>query len=384
MNANRQGLRAPRRQGLPASKFCRLARLHPTYNEPMVEPTQDRSSAQAQAQAQGRTQASGRLRTGLLIGGSLITALIIAYAAGPRVRPPALTSGLRGGLPAPEVPASLSELDGWLARSEAGVPALRPELAKGIAWATPLRERTPLSLVYLHGFSASRRESSPLCEDLGRKLGANVFFARLHGHAQDGDALGQVRAEDWYTDALEALAIGERIGEKVVLIGSSTGGTLATWLAARTPGVHALILLSPNFGLKAAGTGLLLRPWGLQLARRVIGTHRTWRPTTMLEGRYWTNSYRVEAVLQMMTTVDVLDHVDLSAVTTPTQIFYTETDALLDVGRIRTRFAELGSPQKQLIAVPGANHVLVGSVLGGAHTAAVAKQILDFLKSLQK
>lgn len=352
----------------------------------MVERNQDQPGAQAGAQASASAHArtGGRLRTGLLLGGGLLTALFLGYAVGPRVRPPALTSGLRGGLPEPVVPASLDELDGWLAQSEAKVPALRPELAKGIVWASERRERTPLSLVYLHGFSASRRESSPLCEELGRKLGANVFFARLHGHAQDSEAMGQAQAIDWYNDALEALAIGARIGEKVVLIGTSTGGTLATWLAARTPGVHAVILLSPNFGLKGTGSSLLLRPWGLQLARRVIGTHRTWQPANELEARYWTSSYRVEVVLQLAATVEVLSSVDLTAVTTPTQIFYTESDELLDVERIRTRFAELGSAQKQLIAIPGGHHILVGDVLAPANTEPVAKQILEFLGTLKK
>lgn len=330
-------------------------------------------------------KAPRRGRTALLLGGGLIAALLFAYVAGPRVHPPALTDGPRGGLPAPEVPASLDELDAWLAAREATVPNLRSELAKGIAWANPkAHARTPISLVYLHGFSASRRESSPLCEDLGQALGANVFFTRLHGHAQDSEAMGQGQSTEWFADALEALAIGERIGEKVVLIGASTGGTLATWLAARTPFVHALILLSPNFGIKAAGSSLLLGPWGLQLARRVIGTHRTWQPATPLEARYWINSYRVEVVLQMMATVDVLDHVDLHRMTTPTQVFYSETDELLDVGRIRSRFAELGSSQKQLNAVPGGHHVLVGEVLAPANTVPIERQILDFLSKLGK
>ena len=48
-----------------------------------------------------------------------------------------------------------------------------------------------------------------------------------------------------------------RLGDKVVIMGVSTGGTLAAWLAAQ-PGaddVLALVLLSPNFGPSAGGSG---------------------------------------------------------------------------------------------------------------------------------
>ena len=44
--------------------------------------------------------------------------------------------------------------------------------------------------------------------DLAGGLGANVYYTRLAGHAQDGEALADVSADDWLADAAEAVAVG--------------------------------------------------------------------------------------------------------------------------------------------------------------------------------
>lgn len=131
-------------------------------------------------------------------------------------------------------PALSADLDAYLEQQEAEVADLRPGDAKGIAWREPETPRvTPLALVYLHGFSADRHEVEPLVSELGRDLGANVYFTRLAGHGRAEVAMGEATVEAWLDDAAEAVAIGGRIGERVVLMGTSTGGTLALWAAAR-------------------------------------------------------------------------------------------------------------------------------------------------------
>ena len=131
-------------------------------------------------------------------------------------------------------PSLEADLDAYLSGSEAGVSDLRPGDGKVIEWIDPSSPSvSPLSLVYLHGFSADRHEVDPLVGDLARELGANVFFTRLRGHGRDGAAMGEVSVEDWLDDVAEAVRIGSYIGERVVLVGTSTGGTLALWAAAR-------------------------------------------------------------------------------------------------------------------------------------------------------
>ena len=66
---------------------------------------------------------------------------------------------------------------GWIAEGEARHDDLVPGTEKTVVWAdSTSRSSTPLSLVYLHGFSATRQEVYPLAEELARSLGANLFL----------------------------------------------------------------------------------------------------------------------------------------------------------------------------------------------------------------
>src|SRR3990167_6477878 len=130
-----------------------------------------------------------------------------------------------------------SELETYIAKREAAIPGLRPRVEKTIVWADPhRRRRTPYALVYIHGFSASRQETAPLADTVAAELGANLFYTRLAGHGVDDvDAFASVTADDWKNDAREALAIGALLGEKVILVGNSTGATLALLAALERP-----------------------------------------------------------------------------------------------------------------------------------------------------
>ena len=61
-----------------------------------------------------------------------------------------------------------------------------------------------------------------------------------------------VRWEEWLADAEADLALAQDFGDKVVLMGHSTGALLLTWLAIRNPvKVAGLILFSPAFGVNS-------------------------------------------------------------------------------------------------------------------------------------
>ena len=64
-------------------------------------------------------------------------------------------------------------------------------------------------------------------------------------------AEGSVNA--WINDYAEAIAIGRAIGDKVVVIGTSTGASLATWAASQPDlrdDVATIIAISPNMGCR--------------------------------------------------------------------------------------------------------------------------------------
>lgn len=145
----------------------------------------------------------------------------------------------------------------YVAKAEAAIPGIRDGLEKEIVWANPIvHARTPLSIVYIHGFSASKGEVRPLSNEVADQLDANLFYTRLTGHGQDGAAMTQGSVNAWINDCEEALAIGRAIGDKVIVISTSTGSSLATWAATQpgaSDGVAAIAFISPNFGVQASG-----------------------------------------------------------------------------------------------------------------------------------
>ena len=79
---------------------------------------------------------------------------------------------------------------------EAVIPRIRDGLEKEIVWANPMvHAKTPLSIVYIHGFSASKGEVRPRRTKVADQLDANLFYTRppVTGRTARDDA-GSVNA----------------------------------------------------------------------------------------------------------------------------------------------------------------------------------------------
>jgi pimeloyl-ACP methyl ester carboxylesterase len=315
-------------------------------------------------------------RTALLAGLGAAFALLLLL--GPR---PVVDEHLR--------PVDLpADLEAYLAASEAHYPDLIPGAEKTIIWAGPDTSRRLLSVVYLHGFSATRQETRPLADTVATRLGAHLFYTRLTGHGRSDDAMAEASINDWLNDAAEALAIGRRLGERVVLIGTSTGATLAAWLAAQ-PGADALlalVLVSPNFGPKDPASRLLLWPWGTQLAQAVVGEYYVWQPANADHARFWKTHYPSRALVPMMGLVDLVHGLDLGRIQIPTLFVYSPNDQVVDPERIASTIPRFGSRENAVFVIDNAgdpsDHVLAGAILSPEQTLPVADRVLTFLKPL--
>jgi pimeloyl-ACP methyl ester carboxylesterase len=305
---------------------------------------------------------------------------LIAFGLGPR--PDVDDSVLNVELP--------DDLDRFVATAEARFSDLTPGADKTIVWAdSAARTRTPLAVVYLHGFSATRQEVSPLSEDLARSLEANVFLTRLTGHGRGSDPMAEASMNDWLNDTAEAIAIGHRLGERVILVGTSTGATLAAWAAARpdlNQELAALVLISPNFRPADPSAAILTWPWGGQLAQLVIGPYREWHPTKELQRRFWTTRYPTKALLPMAALVRFVADMDLRTVRAPTLILYSSQDQVVSVTEIVRTAKTIGRDGARVIDVgtvgDPANHVLAGDILSPGDTDRLQSLIEEFLVSV--
>jgi alpha-beta hydrolase superfamily lysophospholipase len=279
----------------------------------------------------------------------------------------------------------VADLDESLRESEARHSRVRRDLAKGILWNDPAaRSKTPLALAYLHGFSASRKDISPVVEMLAHKLGANAYFARLAAHGRTtADEFATVTPQDWLDDAREALAIGRRIGDRVILIGISTGALLATMAALEDQSsIAALVLLSPNFAIQDWRAKYISGPMGPWIAQLLIGEDYSFRPVTSGHADFWTSRYPSEGIVALMNLVNSARSLELGALRVPTLIIYTSKDTVVDLKAIRDRFAEIKAENKLLVDLPGATrHELTGDALAPATVRPVIEQIIRFLST---
>jgi alpha-beta hydrolase superfamily lysophospholipase len=318
----------------------------------------------------------------------IAAALMIAvwlWPAEPPLRPPAFDAAV---LP--------DDLDRWLAEREATVAGITPGTEKRIAWAGTPGTRTPLAIVYLHGFSATSEEIRPVPDRVARLLGANLYYARLAGHGRDGAALAGASADDWLIDLAEALAVAGRIGERTVVIGTSTGATLAVAglgdpaIAAALPGaerVAALALVSPNFRVRSAAARLLDLPLAEYWAPVVAGRERAFAPANEMQARYWTTRYPTAAVLPMARMVRAAAAVDPAGMRQPVLFVLSQDDQVVDPAATRALGARWGGPVSwmEVATGPGVDadaHVLAGDILSPAMTAPVADRIATFLAAL--
>lgn len=283
------------------------------------------------------------------------------------------------------IPA-LADLDAWLATREAAAPRLRPDCEARVLWAEPGRP-TPWSVVYVHGFSASRREASPWPERVAAALGANLFSARLTGHGQDGAAMDRATLADWRRDTAEALAIGRALGRRLLVLSCSTGSTLVTGALAGGDQADASAMLSPHFGLADRGVQLALdAPFSARWAPWVVRGSQS-PPAASAASGIWTSGYTARAYPPMAQAVRAVRRADLGAIAAPGLFLYSPDDRVVAAPLTEQVMSRWGGRTTgvRLRAGPGddpASHVLAGDALSPGLTDRVVAATLDWARAL--
>lgn len=247
----------------------------------------------------------------------------------------------------------LGELERLIAEREAATANLKPNNEARIVWLDSIRQ-TEYALVYIHGFSASEREGAPIHENFAKRYGCNLLLARLPDHGIAGqESFANIEPKEWVEGAKEAVAMGKALGKKVILMSTSTGGTLSLYLAAADPDIHSLILYSPNIDIFDQSSHLLNGPWGEHITRQIIGSdYREWEAsdTTKL---FWTTRYRLRGLHALR---ELMDQSMLPAtfeqVAQPVFVsYYYENeeaqDNVVSVGAIKEMFPQLGTPDNK-------------------------------------
>ncbi len=315
----------------------------------------------------------------------LLLLVLAGYFLGPNPSTPEYAEDL------PVLPEITDGLEDSLKASEAR-HILRPDNEARIVWADSSRQKTPYSIVYLHGFSASQAEGDPVHRNIARHFGMNLYLSRLSEHGIDtSEQLLNLDPEKYWESAQAAMAMGLQLGEKVILMGTSTGGTLALMLAARYGNIAALVLLSPNIEINDPNAWMLNNPWGLQIARAVIGSEYIYstdeRP---IYKQYWNYPYRIEGAVALQELLETTMHKEtFEQVEEPALLLYyyrdkVHQDSVVRVSAMKEMFAELGTPDslKRSAAMPLTGNHVIGSYIKSADVEGVEREIRLFLDQL--
>lgn len=282
------------------------------------------------------------------------------------------------------------DLDAWIAQRELQFSDIRPHAAKRIVWAGPTGAKTPLALIYIHGFSATAEEIRPVPDRVATALGANLYFTRLAGHGRSGDAMAEPTAGDWIEDMAEAMAIGRRLGDRVLVVATSTGATLSA-IAATDPvlsqDMAGVVMVSPNFRLRSSAGAILDLPLARWWAPVIAGQRRSFTPHNDRHAAYWTTEYPTVALFPMAALMRKARALDYSAAQVPVLLIYSMDDQVIDPTAIAPIRDGWGGPVTESLRKVGPEddpsaHVIAGDVMSPGQTGPVADIIVQWAKAL--
>jgi pimeloyl-ACP methyl ester carboxylesterase len=292
----------------------------------------------------------------------------------------------------PELPIKThEELEKYIAFVEAA-HKIKPNNEARIIWANDsLKEITEYAIVYLHGFSASQEEGNPVHRNIAKAFGCNLYLSRLAEHGIDTtEQLMNLTADNYWESAKQALAIGKKLGKKIILMGTSTGATQALQLAAAFPNdVAALILYSPNIAINDPNAWILNNNWGLQIARLVKGgNYNNPADERPIYKQYWNKPYRLEATVALEEMLETtMSKQTFNKITQPTLLLYyykdeQHQDKVVKVSAMLKMFEQLSTPSDKKVqkAMPLTENHVLASPIKSKDVVGVENETKFFLK----
>jgi len=290
--------------------------------------------------------------------------------------------------------ATPKQLEDEITGNEAKNKDIKPDNSSSIYWFdSSTKQKTPYAIVYLHGFSAGNKEGNPVAWDIAKKFGCNLYLPRLHAHGLNTKEPMLEYSEIAYLEsAKKAVVEAYNLGNKVIIMGTSTGCTLALYIASGNPDIAGLIMYSPNIELFDKRSFILSMPWGLQVARTIAGGKYYSFQAPDVAKQYWTTKYRIEAILRMKNLLDeTMTQETFNKIHQPSLLCYyykneKEQDQVVSVPAMLKMYDQLGTqePLKRKVAIPSAGQHAIASNLWCKDIPAVEEASSNFMKEIMQ
>lgn len=261
---------------------------------------------------------------------------------------------------------------------------------------------TEFTFLYIHGFGASRAEGEFIMEQLAEDLDANVYFLRLPGHGTNKEDHARATFQDYLDTSIQALHAVQHTGERTIVVGTSMGGLISTYLAARYPEqVDALILASPFYDFADPKAFILKAPGGTRLMALISGEVRQTGSSTNDENteaaeidssHFW---YREQYWSALQSLVNLKAYVArdeiFARVEAPSLMLYyykdeENQDKTAAVSSMLESFAKFGTasdphPLNRAVAIEDGSHVLFSKWVD-TDKELIYAEIRDFIDKL--
>ncbi len=285
---------------------------------------------------------------------------------------------------------SIKTIESIVNAKEKSILNIKPNNQAKIIWADNFNQKqSEIAFVYLHGFGASSREGEPIMSQLSKKYNANVYMSRLKEHGINReDSFKHLTPENYLASAKEALSIGKIIGKKIILVSTSTGGSLSLKLASEENSIAGLIMYSPFIDLKNPAFKMIVTPEGKAgFIKMNKGSEIIKQERPEEEAKFWSTIYHIdgyEALIKMI--VATMKPETFSKVKVPAFVGYyykneQEQDQVVSVPAMLKMFDDLGTSteKKVKIAFPETGNHVIGCDLRSKDWQSVYNETVQFI-----
>jgi carboxylesterase len=213
--------------------------------------------------------------------------------------------------------------------------------------------------ILMHGFTAMPEEMRGLGEFLSGQ-GHSVLGLRLAGHATHPSDLKRTHWTDWLLDVEGGLALLEDTCERSVLIGQSMGGVIALTAAASYK-VQAVVAMSTPYGGPPEASlsdrlRLLLHPTIDKRVKRFPPDHPLHQRRELDYPAY--PEFPSHILGELGKLVAAMPAC-LPQVRVPVLLIHSKDDKSVPFECMGKIYAQLGTAQKEMLALEGMDHSLV-------------------------
>ncbi len=318
---------------------------------------------------------------------ALLVTLTVVYFLGPKPKHP------KFDLTLPAVNITTQAMDSFITKQESSF-VIKPQNEAKIIWADSIKKlKTEYCILYLPGFTASQAEGDPIHKNIAKKFGCNLYLARLYGHGLKDTlrSFDDFTADKYWESAKYAFAIAKQLGNKVLIMSTSTGGTLSLKLAAEYDGIAAQVLMSPNIAINDPNAWLLNNPWGKQIGKLVKGTDTLYsgRQDTTYK-KYWYSRYNMKGAVELQELIESsMTNATFEKIKQPLCLLYyykdeKNQDPVVKVSAMKTMFDQVATPEKlkQQYVIPNAGNHVIGSYLQSNDLVTVEEKITNYLSDV--